>query len=97
MEFALKLRKAAEAAAKRVIWKTTTRARDESPDRWQRTDLLARRVFPENFDAAFLTSSLPKEEYWDASHFRAPMYNKLNAALLRRRRTCKHAGASVKT
>eukprot|EP00965_Chrysotila_dentata_P209359 6185243-Pleurochrysis_carterae.AAC.10 len=24
-----------------------------------------------------------QEEYWDASHFRAPMYNKLNAALLR--------------
>jgi len=79
--YALDLLKAAEAAAPRVLWKTTTHPRNDS-SRWN-ADSIPRSVFPEVFDAALLTSSVPKENYWDRIHFRAAVYNKLNAALLR--------------
>ena len=38
--------------------------------------------FDEVFDAAKLTSALPKDMHWDNNHFRAPIYNHLNSALL---------------
>ena len=46
---------AAQRAAPRVLWKTTTRMRKGGPTKWLRTDSLARRVFPEIYDAAFHT------------------------------------------
>ena len=74
---------AARKAAPRVLWKTTTRMRKSGPTKWLRTDLLARRVFPEVFDAARLTRSLTDRDYWDPRHVLAHVYNHLNAALLR--------------
>ena len=44
---ARELRAAAEAAAPRVRWRTTTRMRKGGGTKWQRTDLRARRVFPQ--------------------------------------------------
>ena len=67
----------------RVLWKTTTRMRKSGPTKWLRTDLLPRRVFPEVFDAARLTRGLVDRDYWDPRHFKAHVYNHLNAALLR--------------
>ena len=45
-------------------------------------DMAARHVFDEVFDAAKLTSDLPKKMYWVNHHFRAPVYTHLNVALL---------------
>jgi len=82
-EAARELRAAAEAAAPRVLWKTTTRMRKAGPTKWQRTDLHARRAFDEVYDAAFLTRALDRErDYWDARHYLPHVYNDLNAALL---------------
>ena len=50
--YARSLLAAAQRAAPRVLWKTTTRMRKGGPTKWLRTDLLPRRVFPEIFDAA---------------------------------------------
>ena len=73
----------AQRAAPRVLWKTTTRMRKAGPTKWLRTDLLARRVFPEIFDAARLTRGLSARDYWDPFHVLPHVYNHLNAALLR--------------
>jgi hypothetical protein len=81
--YAANLERTARSAAPRVVWKTTTRMRKSGPSKWLRTDLLPRRVFGEIFDAARLTSALSDRDYWDPRHFKAHVYNHLNAALLR--------------
>ena len=82
--YARSLLAAAQRAAPRVLWKTTTRMRKGGPTKWLRTDSLARRVFPEIYDAAFHTRGAdPATDYWDPRHFRPRVYNDLNAALLR--------------
>lgn len=85
MDALRELRAAAEAAVPRVLWKTTTRMRKAGQTKWQRTDLRARRVFPELYDAAYLTrglSSVPMVDFWDPRHYLPHVYNALNAALL---------------
>ena len=78
------LRAAAKRAAPRVLWKTTTtQSSSAGSTKWVPNDKAARRTFDEVFDAANLTSAVPRELYWNNNHFRAPVYNHLNAALLR--------------
>ena len=73
----------AKSVVPRVIWKTTTpQASKGWRNKWVTNDDAARRTFDEVFDAANLTSAVPSELYWDNMHFRAPIYNHLNAALL---------------
>jgi len=81
--YAIDLRERAQRAAPRVVWKTTTRMRQAGETKWQRTDLLARRIFDEVYDSAYLTRRLVDSDYWDARHFLPHVYNALNAALLR--------------
>ena len=78
------LRAAAKRVSPRVLWKTsTTQSRSAGSTEWVQNDKAARRTFADVFDAANLTSTVPKELYWNNNHFRAPVYNHLNAALLR--------------
>ena len=81
--FAKTLRDFGTHVAPRVIWKTTTKIRTAGNSKWLKTDLKARRVFNEIFDAAFLTRNLKESDYWDLRHFQPHVYNKLNAALLK--------------
>ena len=80
--YAAELERVARTVAPRVVWKTTTRMRKSGSSKWLRTDLLARRVFREVFDAARLTRRLTTRDYWDPRHFLPHVYNHLNAALL---------------
>lgn len=80
--YAAELERTARTVAPRVVWKTTTRMRKSGSSKWLRTDLLARRVFHEVFDAARLTRHLDNRDYWDPRHFLPHVYNHLNAALL---------------
>ena len=75
--YARELRAAAERAAPRVIWKTTTRMRKGGPTRWMRTDLRARRVFAELYDSAYLTRHAAFSDFWDPRHFLPRVYNRV--------------------
>jgi hypothetical protein len=57
--------------------------RSAGSTKWVPNNKAARRTFDEVFDAANLISAVPKKLYWNNNHFRAPVYNHLNAALLR--------------
>ena len=52
-------------------------------NKWVTNDDAARSTFEEVLDAENLTSDVPREMYWDNMHFRAPVYNRLNAPMLR--------------
>ena len=80
--FATALAAAAGRAAPRVLWKSTTRVRNAGDSKWRRTDLVARRIFREVYDAAYLTRGSSVADYWDPRHFLPHVYNRLNAALL---------------
>ena len=78
------LRAAAKRVSPRVLWKTTTTQSSlAGSTKRVPNDKAARRTFDEEFDAANFTSTVPEELYWNNNHFSAPVYNHLNAALLR--------------
>lgn len=77
----VELNEAAKLVVPRVIWKTTP-TRSARSAKWVLNDVAARHTFQEVFDAAWLTSNVTKELYWDDLHFRATVYNHLNAVLL---------------
>lgn len=80
--FAIRLSRASHSASPRVLWKSTTRMRNGGPTKWRRTDLLARRVFSEVYDAAYFTRACAPADFWDPRHFLPHVYNRLNKALL---------------
>ena len=78
------LRAAAKRVSLRVLWKTsTTQSKSAGSTEWVQNDKGARGTFGDVFDASNLISTVPKKLYWNNNHFRAPVYNHLNTALLR--------------